>query len=631
MHSDENSSFNSIPSQDDSQIAAYQPGVRNEPAQLSNKNSRTSEHHTGGLISRTQSHISQRFEDSAQDQEEVLKIIESHKEGVENVLSRYETYSKNLGPVESAIDQETPEKFIPDPDSKFHPEDKWQYPLDVETGFRVVQFVEDDREDPRCWSTRQKWNLTILLGVVCFAVALMSAIITGDMTSPAEYFGVSSIVMCLCVSLMVWGFGVGPLLFAPLSEEFGRNWVYHTTLLVAVVFIVPCAVAKNIGTLLAFRFLDGLAFSAPMCLIGGSLSDMWRNEERGVAMSVFSAAPFIGPVMGPIIGSLLSVKINWRWPYYFMIIFSGCLYIIMVIFLPETHHQTILKKRAKKLRKVTGDPSYRALSEIQIRTFKEIVEGTLMRPVILLSELIVFLITLYMSIIYGLLYMFFFAYPMVYSEGKKWGDIKTSLMFIPLGVGVLISTAISPILNKDYLKRAQRYIDRGEVPPAELRLIPMMIGSIFVPVGLFAYAWSSFPHVSWAGPCFSGMACGFGFLMLYNPANNYIVDSYQHYAASGLAAKTFVRSMWGGAVPLFTIQMYHRLGYEWATTLMAFISLACVAIPFMFYIYGARIRKRSKYAYSPAAPTTTTVDDVENGSAVKTEKHHHSSNSSCSS
>lgn len=523
MHSDENSSFNSIPSQDDSQIAAYQPGVRNEPAQLSNKNSRTSEHHTGGLISRTQSHISQRFEDSAQDQEEVLKIIESHKEGVENVLSRYETYSKNLGPVESAIDQETPEKFIPDPNSKLHPEDKWQYPLDVETGFRVVQFVEDDREDPRCWSTRQKWNLTILLGVVCFAVALMSAIITGDMTSPAEYFGVSSIVMCLCVSLMVWGFGVGPLLFAPLSEEFGRNWVYHTTLLVAVVFIVPCAVAKNIGTLLAFRFLDGLAFSAPMCLIGGSLSDMWRNEERGVAMSVFSAAPFIGPVMGPIIGSLLSVKINWRWPYYFMIIFSGCLYIIMVIFLPETHHQTILKKRA------------------------------------------------------------------------------------------------------------QRYIDRGEVPPAELRLIPMMIGSIFVPVGLFAYAWSSFPHVSWAGPCFSGMACGFGFLMLYNPANNYIVDSYQHYAASGLAAKTFVRSMWGGAVPLFTIQMYHRLGYEWATTLMAFISLACVAIPFMFYIYGARIRKRSKYAYSPAAPTTTTVDDVENGSAVKTGKHHHSSNSSCSS
>lgn len=569
---------------------------------------------------------------SAQDQQEVLKIIESHKDGVEQVLSRYDTYSKGLGPVEAGIDQEKPEKFVADPNTSLNPQDKWKYPVDVDSGFRVVQFVEDDRDDPRCWPTRQKWNYTLLLGLVCFDVAMMSAIITGDMTSPAKYFGVSSIVMCLCVSLMVWGFGVGPLIFAPLSEEYGRNWVYHTTLLVAVVFIVPCAVAKNIGTLLAFRFLDGVAFSAPMCLIGGSLSDMWRNEERGVAMSVFSAAPFIGPVMGPIVGSLLSVKVNWRWPYYFMIIFSGCLYLVLVVFLPETHHQTILRKRAKMLRKLTGDPSYRAISEIQIRSLKEIVEGTLLRPVILLSELIVFLITVYMSIIYGLLYMFFFAYPMVYTEGKRWGDIKTSLMFIPLGAGVLISTAISPLFNRDYVRRAQRYIDRGEIPPAELRLIPMMIGSVFVPIGLFSYAWSSFPRVSWAGPCFSGMACGFGFLMLYNPANNYIVDSYQHYAASGLAAKTFVRSMWGGVVPLFTIQMYHRLGYEWATTLMAFISLACVAIPFMFYYFGASIRKRSRYAYYPEIPTTrTTVRDEENDSSANKEDKNHISNPSVSS
>lgn len=599
---------------------------------LSPEGSRCSESHREGIISRVQSRLSQRLEGSVQQEEDVLKIINSHKEGVQDVLSRYESFGNNLGPTEALIDQEEPEKFNAEPDSTLHPEDKWHYPLDVETGFRIVQFVEDDREDPRCWTTRQKWNLTLLLGIVCFDVAMMSAIITGDMTSPAKYFGVSSIVMCLCVSLMVWGFGVGPLLFAPLSEEYGRNWVYHTTLLVAVVFIVPCAVAKNIGTLLAFRFLDGLAFSAPMCLIGGSLSDMWRNEERGVAMSVFSAAPFIGPVMGPIVGSLLSVKVSWRWTYYFMIIFSACLYVILLVFLPETHHQTILKRRAKKLRKLTGDPSYRAISEIQIRTFKEILEGTLLRPVILLSELIVFLITIYMSIIYGLLYMFFFAYPMVYAEGKHWGDIKTSLMFIPLGVGVIIPTVLSPYINRDYVRRAQRYIDRGEIPPAELRLIPMMIGSVFVPIGLFSYAWSSFPHVSWAGPAFSGMACGIGFMMLYNPANNYIVDSYQHYAASGLAAKTFVRSMWGGAVPLFTIQMYHRLGYEWATTLMAFISLACVAIPFMFYFFGARIRKRSKYAYSPATLTErATIDDVENNSVTKNEDNHQSPTSSCSS
>lgn len=562
------------------------------------------------------SHIQSRRSSTA----EILAVVESHKEGVEHALAKYESNTHGIGPIEAAIDTEKPEIYRPEPGCDFHSEDRWKYPVDAETGFRIVQFVDDDRDDPRTWSMRTKWNYTILLGIICFDVAMMSAVITGDMHSPAEHFHVSMEVLCLCVSLMVWGFGIGPLLFAPLSEELGRNYVYHTTLFTAVVFIVPCAVAKNIGTLLAFRFLDGLAFSAPMCLIGGSLSDMWRSEERGVAMSIFSAAPFLGPVMGPIIGSLISVKASWRWVYYFMLIFSACLYGIVVIFLPETHHQTILKRRAKKLRKLTGDERYRAISEVKVRKLKEIMNDTLLRPIILLSELIVFLITIYMSIIYGLLYMFFFAYPIVYSEGKHWGDIKTSLMFIPLGVGVIIATAVSPILNKDYLKRAKRYTDRGELPPPELRLIPMMIGCWFVPIGLFVYAWTSYPHVNWAPPCFMGLLCGFGFLMLYNPANNYIVDSYQHYAASGLAAKTFVRSMWGGSVPLFTIQMYHRLGYEWATTLMAFISLACCAIPYAFFYWGARIRKRSKYAYHPAIDTTkTTVSDEENGSSVSLE------------
>ncbi|CUS22254.1 LAQU0S05e01178g1_1 [Lachancea quebecensis] len=560
------------------------------------------------------------------DEAELRKLLTAHSRGVQKRLSRLESNTHGIGPVEPPLDLERHETR-PAPDSTFHAQDKWKYPIDEETGVRIVEFIDDDSEDPRNWPTRQKWNYTVLLGIICFDVAMMSAIITGDMESPAAYFKVSMEVMCLCVSLMVWGFGLGPMLFAPLSEEFGRNPVYLVTLFIAVVFIVPCGAAKNIGTLLAFRFLDGLAFSAPMCLIGGSLSDMWRNKERGVAMSLFSAAPFLGPVMGPIVGSLLSVKCSWRWVYWFMVILSGCLYAVMAVFMPETHHQTLLKKRAKKLRKLTGDPSYRAICEIKVRSMKQVAQETLFRPFVLLTELIVFLITMYMSVIYGLLYMFFFAYPMVYTEGKHYGAIKTSIMFIPVGVGVIASTVVAPFLNKDYVKRAERYLDRGEVPPAELRLIPMMIGCWFVPAGLFAYAWSSFPRLSWAGPCFSGFACGFGFNMLYNPANNYIVDSYQHYAASGLAAKTFVRSMWGGAVPLFTIQMYRRLNYEWASTLMAFISLACCAIPYLFYFYGARIRQRSKYAYSPSVDTTnTTRTDIENQPAGS-----HSSNSERSS
>ncbi|CAN3371637.1 hypothetical protein DIURU_001857 [Diutina rugosa] len=520
--------------------------------------------------------------------------------GVDRVISQLEEDAGQLGPLENPYDVHKVETH-PDPNSDFNEHDPWKYPIDAETGLRIVDWVENDPENPKNTSNAKRWLYTMVLGLTCFVVALGSAIVTGDLERPAAYFGVSEEVIILAsVTMFVLGFGFGPLVFAPISEEVGRKPVYVATLGVALVFIVPCGVAKNIGTMIICRLLDGLAFSAPMCLIGGSLADVWDGPQRGVAMAIFSAAPFLGPVCGPIFGGLLADHApTWRWIYWTFLIVAGFAYIILVLVVPETHSPTLLKRRAKKLRVATGDNRYKTYAELKPLSFKETAKVSLLRPFLLLFELIVFLMTMYMSVLYGLLYMFFFAYPLVYMEGKGWSASKTGIMFIPIGVGVIIATAIAPIFNAQYNRKAQVYRDKGELPPPELRLIPMMYSCFFVPVGLFPFAWSSYPHVSWAGPCFSGLACGFGFCGLYNPANNYIVDSYQHYAASALAAKTFVRSVWGACVPLFTIQMYHRLGYEWATSLMGFISLACCLIPFLFFIYGAKIRKFSKYAYSP--------------------------------
>lgn len=529
----------------------------------------------------------------------IHRILTSNR-GVQLIVSKLEEDVGALGPLEQGYDVE---KILtrPDPHSTFHPEDEWQYPVDKETGLRLVEFIPNDKQNPKNISTAKKWLYTVILGMICFSVALGSAIVTGDIEGPMKTFGVSETVMILAsVTMFVLGFGVGPLVFAPLSEELGRQIIYASTLGLALIFIIPCGLAQNIATMIVCRLIDGILFSAPMTLIGGSLADIWEASERGKAMAVFSAAPFLGPVMGPIFGGLLGdFAPTWRWIYWAFLIIAGFFYILLMVFVPETHHTTILKRRAKKLRKITGDETYRSIAELKERTLGQIAKDSFLRPFLLLSELIIFLITIYMSVVYGLLYMFFFAYPVIYMEGRGWSASKTGIMFIPIGVGVLVSSVCAPWINKDYNRRAQAYRDRGELPPPELRLLPMMVGCWFVPAGLFAYAWSSFTHLSWAGPCFSGFACGFGFLSLYNPANNYIVDSYQHYAASGLAAKTFVRSVWGAAVPLFTIQMYHRLGDQWATSLMAFISLACCLIPYLFYFYGARIRAFSKYAYSP--------------------------------
>ena len=189
-------------------------------------------------------------------------------------------------------------------------------------------------------------------------------------------------------------------------------------------------------------------------------------------------------------------------------------------------------------------------------------------------------------------------------------------MFIPLGVGNLLGAALSPLVNKHYLTLCKKHHGK---PPAEARLIPMMLSCWLVPIGLFIFAWTSYPHLSWVGPALGGFPVGIGFIFLYNSANNYIgtiafpiyfvssytlltpgtVDSYQHQAASAIAAKTFLRSLWGASTVLFTAQMYELLGLQWASSLLAFIALACCAIPFIFYFYGAKIRQHSKYAYVP--------------------------------
>jgi hypothetical protein len=269
--------------------------------------------------------------------------------------------------------------------------------------------------------------------------------------------------------------------------------------------------------------------------------------------------------------------------------------VLITFTVPETYAPTILSRRANKLRKSTSDPSHVSEQDIDPRPITARLRVFLIRPLqLLFGELIVFLISLYMSVLYGLLYMFFVAYPIVYQGGKGYSASKTGLMFIPVAVGVLLSAACAPFVNKHYLTLVEKH---GGKPPAETRLIPMMLSCWCIPIGLFIFAWTSYPQLSWAGPAMGGFPVGFGFIFLYNSANNYLVDSYQHQAASALAAKTFIRSFWGAAVVLFTEQMYDRLGDQWASSLIAFISLACCAIPFLFWQFGARIRAGSKYAY----------------------------------
>lgn len=467
--------------------------------------------------------------------------------------------------------------------------------LKTHQDYKLVTFAEGDPANPKNWSKAYKWWCTMVVAITCFVVAFASSVITADIEGVAKEFHVSEEAALVSITVFVVGFGVGPMIFAPLSEVFGRQVIYASTLLVAVIFVIPCAVAKNYATLIVCRAIDGIAFSAPMTLVGGTLADLWRNEERGVPMAAFSAAPFIGPAIGPLVGGFLADACGWRWLYWIQLIASFVVWVLITFTVPETYAPTILLRRAKKMRKETGNSEHVTEQELDTRPFTERLGVFMIRPFqLLFRELIVFLISVYMSVLYGLLYMFFVAYPIIFQKRKGYSAGITGLMFIPIAVGVVAAAMCAPIVNNHYIKMVHKYNGK---PPAEIRLIPMMLSCWFIPIGLFIFAWTSYERLIWVGPCLAGLPVGFGFIFLYNAANNYLVDSYQHQAASALAAKTFIRSFWGAGVVLFTEQMYDRLGDQWASSLLGFLGLACCAIPFLFWFYGARIRSRSKYAF----------------------------------
>jgi multidrug resistance protein len=386
------------------------------------------------------------------------------------------------------------------------------------------------------------------------------------------------------------------LFWAPLSELFGRQILYVSTYGAFTAFNAGVAGSQNIATIIILRFMAGAFGSSPLTNAGGVIADCFQARDRGLAMSIFAAAPFLGPSLGPVIGGFLGESAGWRWLMGFMAIFSAVAFIMGSLFVPETYAPVLLRRRAERLSKITGKV-YRSRVDLDRGTvsLREALRTSLTRPWILLTrEPIVLLLSIYMAIVYGTLYLMFAAFPIVYTESRHWSQGIGGLAFIGVLIGMITAVAYSIwIENPRYQRIADEH--KGFAPP-EARLPPAMIGGILLPIGLFWFAWTNAPSLPWAASMAAGIPFGAGMVLVFLSIMNYLIDAYTIFAASTLAANAVLRSVFGTAFPLFTTQMYDNLGVHWASSIPAFLALACVPFPFLFYKYGAAIRARCKFA-----------------------------------
>ncbi|CAG8950600.1 hypothetical protein HYFRA_00002809 [Hymenoscyphus fraxineus] len=474
-------------------------------------------------------------------------------------------------------------------------------PVDPEKGEDVTivtWYGEDDPDNPLNWSTVKKAFIAFLICLLTFTVNLGGGIFTSGSSQYAAQFGVSEVAATLALCVYTAGDGFGTMVWSPLSENchIGRTLVYAWTWVLFVFLQFGVVYAKNFGMLIAFRALTGF-FGSPVLGTGGaSMGDIYCSSQRVYAATIWVLVSFCAPVMGPVIGGYAAQYKGWQWTIYELLWISGFALILLFFMLPETSEAAILCRRSQRIRELTGRSDIKCAAEIEYdeKTKKELATESLVRPFSLtFKEPILFVLNLYLALIYGLLFIWFESFTIVFGEIYGFNLGAEGLSFLGIVIGALF--VVSPLLLFQYYTQNTRLNKNGELKP-ELHLPPATVGALCVPICLFWFGWTSRPQIHWIVPIVGSSFFAIGAMLLQCSVVAYIGDAYPQYAASALAGNNFWRALFGAGFPMFATAMYRKLGVDGASSLLGVISVLFVPVPFFLYSYGARIRKASKTA-----------------------------------
>ncbi|GJC90388.1 efflux pump bik6 [Colletotrichum liriopes] len=442
-----------------------------------------------------------------------------------------------------------------------------------------------DPLSPRNWSNRKKAIHTLLYGLTTMGSTFSSAIYSTSIQQVAQELHVGPDVSNLGTSMLLMGFGLGPLVWAPASEIYGRKVPMLLPYFLTACFTFGTATAKDIQTVLLTRFFAGFFGSAPS-----------PSPVRGLALVFYAIAVVGGPVFGPVVGGALvqtQGSMGWRWTQYVTGIYMATIFALDVLLLDESYAPALLVAKAKQMRHQTRQWAWHAQHEERDPTIKEMTKKFMLRPLQLLGTPIGFLFSLHSSFVYSIVYLNLGAFPIVFQEIRGWNPFIGSLPFLALLVGITFGAAIN--FKSQAYYRTCMAANKGVAVP-EARLPPMMIGSVMLAGGLFVMANTADPRFHWIAPVTAAAMMGVGFFTIFQAALNYMIDTFPLYGASAVAANTFTRSMLASLFPSLVPRIYGRMGIQWATNMLAFVAFVMIPIPWLFFYFGKRIRARGTWS-----------------------------------
>ncbi|KAH6664785.1 major facilitator superfamily domain-containing protein [Plectosphaerella plurivora] len=438
----------------------------------------------------------------------------------------------------------------------------------------------DDPELPINWPRAKKWRNVLLVATLTFLTPFASSMFAPAISQVMSEMGTTNRdIGSFGVSIYLLGYAFGPLFLAPCSELYGRLPVYHICSVLFVIMNVACGLSVNMPMLIIFRFLTGLVGACPLTVGPGTVSDCFHQEERGRAMAVWTMPVLLGPCIGPAVGAYVSRGLGWRWNFW-----------LLIIMVPETHPPTLLKNKARRLRKSGEMPNARPATNTD-KTRQQVMTSSIVRPIkMLFLSPIIFGLSLLTAVAYGILYLLFTTVTDVFRT--RYGIVtNVGLIYLGFGCGQFAGLFLFGAVSDAIVKKMSR---GGQMKP-EYRLPPMIPGGAMIPVGLLLYGWTAQYRVFWFVPVIGTFLIGFGMITVFTPVGTYLVDAFPTYAASATAANTVFRSVGGALLPLAGPRMYETLDQGWGNTLLAGISLLTMGMIWVALKYGERLRTHPKY------------------------------------
>ena len=289
------------------------------------------------------------------------------------------------------------------------------------------------------------------------------------------------------------------------------------------------------------------------------------------------------------------MKMGWRWSFWILLWMSGLTLAVVSLFLPETLPGNIKLRRCKI-------PESERLELVKTNEEKKKESSNMGKTILKLSftEPIAFSLNMYIALIYGILYVWFESFPIVYLEIYHFNIGEMGVVFLGLAAGVFIAVVgyfwyIAKFINP-------RIIRDGGIFPVEDRLIPAFVTSFCMPICLFMFGWSA-GRTHWIVPTIGTGFFGMGIFLAFQSVIIYLGDAYQQNAPAAMAGNALIRGGFGAAFPLFGAALFTNLGggdlikgVAWGSSLLGFITLVFFPIPFVLYKYGRTLRKRSPLA-----------------------------------